>query len=359
MEFKIDNIQFNAEINLSNKIEIQSAFKTYDVFYSNEDLDKLIKNTYENNDFIFIDRNIYNLSPQTFNELNNVLIFDAVEKNKVIESVLILTDNLYKINFTKKNKLIVIGGGITQDVGGFAAAIYKRGIKWIFIPTTVLSMTDSCIGSKVSINRCSKNILGMFVAPDKIYISDYFLASLSKDDIISGIGEALKLSLIGGEIVYKLFLEKLKLKDYITIIKIASLVKREIIQYDEFEENIRKVLNYGHTIGHAIEATTEYFIPHGIAITIGMLIKNKLFYENKYDDINNLILELVDPKFFNLDFDYSNFIKHILSDKKNKGQLVCFILLEEIGNSIIVYKDITEIELKLKDIMSKLFKKLI
>jgi 3-dehydroquinate synthase len=359
MEFKIDNIQFNAEINLSNKIEIKSAFKIYDVFYSNEDLDKLIKNTYENNDFIFIDRNIYNLSPHTFNELNNVLIFDAVEKNKVIESVLILTDNLYKINFTKKNKLIVIGGGITQDVGGFAAAIYKRGIKWIFIPTTVLSMTDSCIGSKVSINRCSKNILGMFVAPDKIYISDYFLASLSKDDIISGIGEALKLSLIGGEIVYKLFLEKLKLKDYITIIKIASLVKREIIQYDEFEENIRKVLNYGHTIGHAIEATTEYFIPHGIAITIGMLIKNKLFYENKYDDINNLILELVDPKFFNLDFDYSNFIKHILSDKKNKGQLVCFILLEEIGNSIIVYKDITEIELKLKDIMSKLFKKLI
>ena len=359
MEFNIDNIQFNAKIDLGDKIEIKSAFKTYDVFYSNKDLDKLIKNIYENNDFIFIDRNVYNLSPDTFNDFKNILIFDAIEKNKVIESVLILTDNLYSINFTKKNKLIVIGGGITQDVGGFAAAIYKRGIKWIFIPTTILSMTDSCIGSKVSINRGSKNILGMFIAPDKIYISDYFLASLSNDDIISGIGEALKLSLIGGEIVYKLFLDKLKLKDYITIIKIASLVKREIIQYDEFEENIRKVLNYGHTIGHALEATTDYFIPHGIAITIGMLIKNKLFYENKYDDINNLIMELVDQKFFNLDLDYSNFIKHLLSDKKNKGQFVCFILLEEIGNSIIVYKEITEFETKLKDILITLFKKVI
>jgi 3-dehydroquinate synthase len=359
MEFEIDDIHFNGHINLSGNIQIKSLLKTYDVCYSNNNLDTLLKEAYEHNDFIFIDKNVYNLNYNSFNNLTNILIFDAIEQNKVIEKVIELTDILYKINFTKKNKLIVIGGGITQDVGGFAAAIYKRGIKWIFIPTTFLSMTDSCIGSKVSINRCSKNILGMFVAPDKIYISDYFLQSLHEDDIISGVGEALKLSLIGGEIIYNIFLDKLKLKDYVTIIKIASLVKKQIIEYDEFEVHTRKVLNYGHTIGHAIEGTTQYYIPHGIAILIGMLIKNKLFYDTKYNDINILIQELVNPHFFDVEFNYSEFIKHLLSDKKNKGDLVCFILLEEIGKSKIVYINIKDVEIKLKNILLQLFKQVI
>jgi len=356
MEFEIDNYNFSKEIDLSDNIKIKSLSKTYDVFYSKKDLDTLINELYESNDFIFIDRNVYNLSPLIFQNNKNIMIFDAIENNKVIESVLQLTDQLYNINFTKKNKLIVIGGGITQDVGGFAAAIYKRGINWIFIPTTILSMTDSCIGSKVSINRTSKNILGMFIAPDKIFISDYFLKSLIQDDIISGIGEALKLSLIGGTKTFDFFIEKLEIKDYISIIKIASLVKKEIIEFDEFESHTRKVLNYGHTIGHAIEVTTNYFIPHGIAVLIGMLIKNILFYNDKYDNINKLILQLVDPKFFNIDFDYLQFKKHILSDKKNKGNQVCFILLDEIGKSKIIYKNIEEVDDKLKNIIISLFK---
>jgi len=358
MEFEIDNIKFNGKIDLSDKIEIKSSTKIYNVYYSNKNLDDIVKETYKENDFIFIDRNVYNLNPSSFDNIKNILIFNAIENNKNIENVLILTDKLYEINFTKKNKLIVIGGGITQDVGGFASAIYKRGINWIFIPTTILSMTDSCIGSKVSINRISKNILGMFVAPDNIYISDYFLKSLSDDDITSGIGEALKLSLIGGELTYNLFFEYLINKNYIIIIKIASLVKRLIIEFDEFETHIRKVLNYGHTIGHAIEATTQYFIPHGIAVLSGMYIKNKLFYKNKYHEINTLILKLIDSKFFNVDFDYSNFIKHILSDKKNRGNDICFILLDAIGKTEIKYTNIDNINNDLKNITKSLFYKL-
>ena len=197
MNFSVDNICFNGEIDLSDKITIKSSKKTYDVLYSNQTLDTLINENYIMNDFIFIDKNVYDLSPQTFIDIKNKYIFEAIETSKNMDSVLQLTDLLYNNNFTKLNKLIVIGGGITQDVGGFAAAIYKRGINWIYIPTTILSMTDSCIGSKVSINRVSKNILGLFIAPDKIFISDYFLNSLTHDDIISGVGEALKLSLIG------------------------------------------------------------------------------------------------------------------------------------------------------------------
>jgi 3-dehydroquinate synthase len=359
MEFQVDDHKFSGEIDLSDNIKIKSAIKNYDVFYSSKNLDNLINETYVVNDFIFIDRNVYNLSPSTFNTVKNILIFDATETNKVIESVLELIDKLYNVKFTKQNKLIIIGGGITQDVGGFAATIYKRGITWIYIPTTILSMTDSCIGSKVNINRVSKNILGMFNAPDTIYISDYFLNSLTNDDIISGIGEALKLSLIGGEVTYKLFMDKFKIKDYVSIIKIASLVKRQVIEFDEFELHSRKVLNYGHTIGHAIEGTTNYFIPHGIAVLIGMLIENILLYGDKYDYINNFILELIDPKFFNIEFNYSDFIKHILSDKKNKGNDVCFILLDEIGQSKIIYKNINNVEKIMSEIFVKFFKKVV
>ena len=359
MEFEIDNYTFKGEIDLSDNIKIKSSTKVYNVVYSSKDLETLVKETYQPNDFIFIDKNVYNLNPSLFIDLKNISIFEAFENNKVIESVLKLTDDLYDIKFTKNNKLIVIGGGITQDVGGFAAAIYKRGINWVYIPTTVLSMTDSCIGSKVNINRGSKNILGMFNAPDLILISDFFLKSLSHDDIISGLGEALKLSLIGGEITYNLFLEKLKTKDYVTIIKIASLVKKQIIEYDEFEIHFRKVLNYGHTVGHAIEATTNYFIPHGIAVLMGILIKNILFYDDKYENLNKLILELVNPKFFSVEFNYSEYIKHILSDKKNKGNEVCFIILDEIGKSKIIYTHIDEVNVKMKGIISGLFKKII
>jgi 3-dehydroquinate synthase len=356
MNFSVDNIFFNGEIDLSDKITIKSSKKTYDVLYSNQTLDTLINENYIMNDFIFIDKNVYNLSPQTFINIKNKYIFEAIETSKTMDSVLQLTDLLYNNNFTKLNKLIVIGGGITQDVGGFAAAIYKRGINWIYIPTTILSMTDSCIGSKVSINRASKNILGLFVAPDKIFISDYFLKSLTHDDIISGVGEALKLSLIGGDNTFNMFTCKLDIKDYMSIIKLASLVKKHIIEYDEFEVSTRKVLNYGHTIGHAIEATTNYFIPHGIAVLIGMFIKNKLFYEDKYTDINNLILKLISPKFLNIEFNYSNFITHVLSDKKNKGNEVCFILLDDIGKTKIIYKNIHDVEYKLKEILTALFK---
>ena len=357
MEFKIDDIEFKGSIDLSDEICVKSLYKNYNVYYSNKNLNTIIKEIYNNNDFIFIDRNVYNLYPFIFED-KNILIFDALECNKVIEKVFELIDKLYHLNFTKKNKLIVIGGGITQDVGGFAASIYKRGINWVFIPTTILSMTDSCIGSKVSINHISKNILGMFIAPDNIYISDYFLNSLTDDDIISGIGEALKLSLIGGKITYNFFLKKYQEKDYISIIKVSSLVKRLIIEYDEFENHTRKVLNYGHTIGHAIESTTNYFIPHGIAILIGMYVKNKLFYNDKYEDINKLMLNLINKKFFDVPFDFSAFIKHILSDKKNKGNDVCFITLDEIGQSKIIYKNMDDIKNDIQVVMNKLFIKL-
>ena len=356
MNFSINGKEFNEKINFENTLTIKSFIKDYQVIYNSQNLNEIVCNNYNENDFIFIDRNVYNLDKKTFETIsNNVKIFDACEENKNMENVLELVDILLEKKFTKKNKVIIIGGGITQEIGGFCCGIFKRGIDWIFVPTTVLSMTDSSIGSKISINRNSKNMLGMFSSPNKIIISDYFLNSLSQNDILSGVGESLKLCLIGGQTTYKLFLHNYSKKNYINLIKLASIVKKVIIEYDEFEKLERKVLNYGHTIGHAIESTTSYFIPHGIAVLIGMYVKNVLFFENKYHEINNLILSMVDTKYFKTSFPYKTFIEHLLNDKKNDGDNICFILLNDIGNSVIVYKKLPEFEEKMMNIFKTLF----
>jgi 3-dehydroquinate synthase len=358
MEFTVNGRQFCTQLDLSDSMIIQSSQKNYRVAYSQKTLDDLIGEFYCENDFIIIDRNVYNLSPATFVKiLDRVYIFDATEKTKTIESVLELIDQLLEKKITRANKLLVVGGGITQEIGGFASAIYKRGIPWVLIPTTILAMTDSCIGSKVSINRQSKNMLGLFVAPDQIAISDYFLKSLQPDDIVSGLGEALKLSLIGGQIAFDFFKSKYQDRDYLSIIKIATIIKKTIIEFDEFEKNERKVLNYGHTIGHALESTSNYTIPHGIAVLMGIYIKNRLFYPDRQDfvEINQLILELVDRRFFEINFDYSEFISHILSDKKNIANRIAFIILPEIGKSLLIYKDRNEFESNLKSVLKNIF----
>lgn len=357
LEFAINSTNIKTVIDLAGNIHnINSLNHNYTVYYNNYNLDQLINENYDINDYIFIDKNVYKLIIKSSIFIDKpVFIYNAIEDNKNIENVLQLIDALYNIKFNKTNKLIVIGGGITQDVGGFASAIYKRGINWIYIPTTLLSMTDSCIGGKVNVNRNSKNMIGMFNAPNKIIISDFFLKSLNIDDINSGLGEALKLSLIGGIKAFDCFKEHLLEKDYINIIKLSSIIKKQIIEIDEFDNNERKVLNYGHSIGHAIESTSNYYIPHGIAVLMGMYIKNILFYNNKYDDINDIILSMIDPKFYKIQFDYQRFISHLLDDKKNKGDNICFILLEDIGKSIISFIQLNDINKNLEIVISRLF----
>lgn len=357
MKFLVGNTIFEDNIDNSDNVKIKSYNKTYDVLYNNKNLSELINEIYIEKDFIFIDRNVYNLDTSSLDKVNNkyYLIFDAVEDNKNIESVLKLIDILYELKFNKKNKLIVIGGGITQDVGGFASAIYKRGINWTFIPTTLLSMTDSAIGGKVGINRNSKNVLALFVSPNNIYISDYFLKSLKHDDIISGLGESLKLSLTGGNSCYEIFKKNYDEKNYINIIKMSTSVKKLVVEKDELEKNERKVLNYGHTLGHALESASNYFIPHGIAVLYGMYMINRLFYDNKYEELNNFILEIIPDKFKKIKIPFQEFLNHVLSDKKNDGENICFILLNNIGESIFVYRKLEDIISKINNIFEELF----
>lgn len=332
----------------------------YTVEYFNIYLEEILQKEYNCGDFIIIDSNVQKYyinidksniskSPYTY------YIFNANEENKTMSSVLDIIDKMG--NFTKKNKIIVIGGGITQDVGGFAAAIYKRGVDWILIPTTLLAITDSCIGGKVGVNHGSKNMVGLFSAPKKVIISDKFLDTLDHDMIMSGLGEALKLALIGGESTYNYFKLNMLSKNYNNIIKMGIVVKKIIIEKDEFEKYERKVLNYGHTIGHALEATTNYLIPHGIAVLIGMYLINNIF-DNELDiDINYTIYNLIDKKYLQINIDKQNLVKHILNDKKNDGDNICFIVLKSLGKTEITYHNILTIKYKLYLAINNLFKK--
>jgi 3-dehydroquinate synthase len=357
MKFYVNETPFFGEMDTSDKVEIKSYNKTYDVVYNQKSLCELINENYEINDFVVIDRNVYNLDKNCLSKINSkyYFIFDANEDNKNMMSVLTIIDLLFDIKFNKKNKLLVIGGGITQDVTGFVCAIYKRGLKWLLIPTTLLSMTDSCIGGKVGVNRISKNMLALFYAPNRVIVSDYFLKSLKHDDIISGVGEALKLSLIGGVDTYQYFQENYNVLNYINLIKMSTSVKKLVIEYDELESNERRVLNYGHTFGHALEYASNYFIPHGIAVVFGMYIINKLFYQNKYEELNQIMINMIPEKFKNINTSYEVFINSVLNDKKNDGDNVCFIILDEVGKSKFIFKKINEINDKLKHIFDELF----
>jgi 3-dehydroquinate synthase len=342
----IDEKEFYFNIDTSDTTMIKSYNKNYEVVYNSYILENIIRTNYNTGDLLIIDSNVYSLYLQhTLNADIKYYIFTATEENKTIESVLSIIDAMN--NFTKKNKLIVIGGGITQDVGGFVAGIYKRGIQWVLIPTTLLAMTDSCIGGKVGVNRTSKNILGMFSAPNKVIVSSTFMNTLAKDMIVSGLGEALKLSLIGGIDTYNYFKTQLQDNNYINIIKMATSVKKVIIEQDELEVYERKILNYGHTIGHAIESTTNYEIPHGIAVLIGMYLINKCFDHNLRNDINETIYNLIDQKFLKIKVNASKVIEHILNDKKNNGDMICFIILKELGHSIISYYPMNDVRDKI------------
>lgn len=352
--FTANNTLFRGIVCNSEKDKIRSATGEYALDYSKKTLSVLLDEVYNIDDVIIVDRNVYNIDSKCFDNRHSIVL-DATENNKVIQTSLSIIEHLHKTKFTKLNKLVVIGGGIIQDIGGFAAAIFKRGIPWILIPTTILSMTDSSIGSKVSLNHISKNMIGVFYPPKNVYVSSFFLKTLLPIDITSGLGEALKLSIIGGNLTFDSFMKSYENGDYLEAIRIALSVKKPLIEHDEFDMNERKVLNYGHEFGHAIECSTNYKVPHGIGVLFGIVIVNRIFSPNKFDHIENFIVRMIPDSVKGLLIDKEDLFKHLSNNKNNMGKEHCFITLNSIGNTSITYVEIETIREKIIDALSGLF----
>ena len=275
-------------------------------------------------------------------------LFDTSEKNKNINSVNSIIKILLKNNFTRNDAIICIGGGISGDVSGFAASIFKRGIKFINIPSTLLSQVDSSIGGKTGVNnQFGKNLIGSFYQPDLVISDTKLLESLSRREIICGYAEILKHSLIKNKKFF-LFLDKnlesiLKLKNkFINKAIIESCrIKKFIVENDETEKNIRKSLNLGHTFGHAYEATLNYSkkLNHGEAILYGLLSAIKL--SKKLNLLNNSDYKLIFSHLNKLNFhnlkkifkikDLNKIVNFMTADKKNISKKINFITLKKIG----------------------------
>ena len=281
------------------------------------------------------------------------LLIDANEKNKNQKYVDKIIHILLNQNFSRQDCLISIGGGITGDLAGFAASIFKRGLQFINIPTTLLSQVDSSIGGKTGINtKHGKNLIGNFYQP-KLVVSDInFLKTLPKREITCGYGEILKHSLIANKALFK-FLEK-------NISKILSLqspfiekaifdsckIKKKVVEKDEKEKNLRKILNFGHTFAHAYEAALGFSkkLNHGEAVILGMNTalgfsnQNKYLKNNDYELIKRHLKNSKLPHnikdYFSLK-DISKIISFMTKDKKNVSDKINLILLKKIGSPII------------------------
>jgi len=295
---------------------------------------------------------ISNIKRSLKNKKIYVLIFNASEKNKNINNVNKILEILLNKNFLRNDVLISLGGGITGDISGFAASLFKRGLKFINIPTTLLAQVDSSIGGKTGVNsKYGKNLVGSFYQPSMVLSDIQFLNSLSKRDIICGYGEILKHSLIDNKKLFN-FLNK-NLKKILNLtspfiekaIYESCKIKKKVVEKDEKETALRKVLNFGHTFAHAYEAGLGYShkLNHGEAVILGMKtalnfsLRENILSKSEY----NLIVNHIDnsglpssiKKYFSIK-DLNKILSFMIKDKKNNSEKVNLVLLKKIGKPI-------------------------
>jgi 3-dehydroquinate synthase len=282
-----------------------------------------------------------------------VHFFKANEINKNIKSINKILDILLNKNFSREDCLISIGGGITGDISGFAASLFKRGLKFINIPTTLLSQVDSSIGGKTGVNtKYGKNLIGSFYQPNLVITDVQFLKTLPKRELICGYGEILKHSLIADRNFYN-FLNRNNKKIFSLsspfiekAIYESCKIKKNVVEKDETEKGLRKILNFGHTFAHAFEASLGYSrkLNHGEAVILGMKtalnfsLKNNLLKMKEHYLINNHISKSKLPsrinKFFKIK-DLNKILSFMLKDKKNNSDKINLVLLKKIGSPII------------------------
>lgn len=263
-------------------IRIKSHIRDYKVDFSRSALDDLSEGSLKGLFFIIDDR-VLELHGHRLKQIirnGKYLSVIASENEKNLNEVGKYVEKLLDLGLKRGDKLIVIGGGILQDLSCFLASILYRGIEWIFFPTTLLSQCDSCIGSKSSINCGTiKNVVGTFYPPSHVFIDTSFLSTLTEIELRSGGGEMLKVHAISSPkdiLEFSTRFENIFCDESLMMktIRDSLLIKKRLIEADEFDRGERLILNYGHSFGHAIESATDFRIPHGIAVTIGMDLAN-------------------------------------------------------------------------------------
>jgi len=340
------------------KIEIKIPGKEYPVYIgvnTFDSLDKLIrsKKMYRNL-FLVVDRNVIashreDINRFTSNFSGKVFIheFDASEQAKNFKSLTQIFNDLIVKEFSRDTLVIAIGGGITGDIAGFAAATYMRGVKFIQVATTLLAAVDSSVGGKTGINfNETKNVIGAVYQPEFVLIDTEFLKTLPEEEVICGIGEIIKYAFLTDQkyfITLKNNLSKLlKLDSSFTskIVEACISFKGDVVAEDEKDNNLRKILNLGHTFAHAVEIEQNHTIKHGQAVLIGLVCaldlsrRVGLLDEKLFGEYIKLPLMLRD-KVRIANFDTEKIYEIMKRDKKSRDYKIQFVLLQDIGNVVV------------------------
>lgn len=304
--------------------------------------------------FVLVDSNTHQFClPPFLAQLETHLEIEIIEmetgeEHKTVETCSVIWDALSNLGADRKSLLINLGGGVVTDLGGFAALAFKRGISFINVPTTLLAMVDASLGGKTGVNLGSlKNQIGIIKSADLVLIDTTFLKSLPASEMRSGLAEMLKHGLIQDEAYWKklISLEDFNWDDLDGLILESIKIKEAIVEKDPREENLRKSLNYGHTLGHAIES---YFLEnpkkqkllHGEAVAAGMVmatfLSSKLtaFPSEKLLEITRALVARYGKIDLNPD-DFDEIISLLKFDKKNENGDINFVLLENIGVPIL------------------------
>lgn len=270
------------------KIYVDLGKNSYDILFS-KNFDGLVKALKDINApkklLVVTDSNVEKLYAKKVNDLlisngydSAVYAFTAGEENKGMDTILGICKACIEHGMDRKSMIVALGGGVVGDMAGFAAAIYMRGIDFVQIPTTLLSQSDSSVGGKTGIDFMeSKNILGAFHQPRLVYINVDTLKTLPNEQFISGMGEVIKHGIIRDKSFFDYIeqnSEKIKMLDNDTLIKMDKIncaIKADVVMQDERENGLRAILNFGHTIGHAVESAFDFTMTHGECVGIGMI----------------------------------------------------------------------------------------
>lgn len=324
-------------------IKIKSGIEDYSIqIQSGIFNDLMLKNEFVLLDSVFRER--FSVSEA------KVIWVDAKEDEKNLhtcEQVLIQMKNL---GMTRQSHLLAVGGGFVQDVATLSASLFMRGIKWSYVPTTLMSMLDSCVGGKSSINvNGAKNLVGNIYPPNSIYVDSNFAAGLSEMAVASGLCEAIKICFAAGPIYFEKFLEIQKECHSFDSLEGEKLVehvlscKKIFVEKDEFDQRERQLLNFGHTFGHALESAMGFEIAHGVAIGVGIIAA----LEFQEDDLNQIqtnlrgsVLKILEPVFLDINrlckqFNPELFMEAFKMDKKHTPTKFRLILCNNDGLKIV------------------------
>ncbi len=274
-----------------------------------------------------------------------MLIFRHGEESKHLQTVGELASRLAKAGFDRKDGLIALGGGVVGDITGFLASIYMRGIPFVQVPTTLLAQVDSSVGGKTGVDLPEgKNLVGTFYQPKAVYIDPDVLATLDRQELLCGLAEVIKYGVIR-DIRFFEFLEKRRLQiltlaagDIAETLVNCCRIKADVVERDEREGGLRRILNYGHTVGHAVEAASAFAIPHGLAVAIGMVAAARIatakgiLAQEEERRISGLIAAYGMPIGVPENLDRERIKAYLKTDKKSVAGRVFYILPTGIGS---------------------------